>query len=123
MLLRRLGLGLAAGLVAMVGAAFLVAAAYVWLASVLRPAAAAAVLGAALIVIAVLLLLVGLGGRRRNEPVKPEQLVFAALRLIVRSARATPERALITAFIAGVLSEWFGKPKKPGSERDWSETR
>jgi Putative Actinobacterial Holin-X, holin superfamily III len=110
MLLRRLGLALAAGLVALVGVAFLVAAAYLWLASVLPRAAAAAVVGGALVAIAILLLVAG-AARRRAEPLGPEQLVFAALRLTARSVQAAPEKALIAALIAGVLSEWFGTRK------------
>jgi len=116
MLLWRLGLALAAGVVALVGAAFLVAAAYLWLASIFPSDAAAAILGAALVVIALLLLLLGFA-RRRPEKLAPEQLVFVALRLVARSVQTAPEKALIAALVAGVLSEWFGERKeKPGRD-------
>lgn len=116
--LRRLGLALAAGAVALavglIGAAFLVAAAYLWLASMLSSEAAAAIVGAVLVVIALLFLLLGFARRRRDQ-LPPEQLVFAALRLVARSVESAPEKALIAALIAGVLSEWFGERKeKPG---------
>jgi apolipoprotein N-acyltransferase len=120
MKLRRLGLALAVGAVALavalIGAAFLVAAAYLWLASVLPRDAAAAILGAALVVVALLLLLLGFA-RRRREPLAPEELVFAALRLVAGSVQSAPEKALIAALIAGVLSEWFGE-RKEKSGRD-----
>ncbi len=117
MLLRRLGLALAAGLVAVVGAAFLIVALYFWLASLLPKAAAFAVLGAALAGIALLLLLASMAGRRR-QALAPEHLVSAALRLLARSVQAAPEKALIAALIAGVLSEWFGKQKAPRNRGD-----
>jgi apolipoprotein N-acyltransferase len=115
MLLRRLGLAFAAGAVALavglIGAAFLVAGAYLWLASILSSDAAAAIVGAALVVIALLLLVLGFA-RRRRAPLAPEQLVFAALRLVARSVQSAPEKALIAALIAGVVSEWFGERKE-----------
>ncbi|HTU56099.1 MAG TPA: phage holin family protein [Acetobacteraceae bacterium] len=110
MLLRRLGLAIAAGVVAVIGAAFLVAACYLWLASVLPRAAAAGVTGGVLVAIALLLLVAG-ARRGRREPLGPEELVFAALRLVARSVQAAPEKALIAALVAGVLSEWFGGQK------------
>ncbi len=120
MLLRRLGLALAVVAVALavglIGAAFLIAAAYLWLASRLSSDAAAAIVGAALVVVALLLLLLGLR-RRRREPLAPEQLVFAALRFVAGSVQTAPEKALIAALIAGVLSEWFGE-RKEKSGRD-----
>jgi apolipoprotein N-acyltransferase len=120
MLLRRLGLALAAGAVALavglIGVAFLIAAAYLWLTSIFSSDAAAAIIGAALVVVALLVLLLGFA-RRRREPLPPEQLVFAALRLVARSVESAPEKALIAALIAGVLSEWFGE-RKEKSGRD-----
>ncbi len=118
MLLRRLGLAFAAGLVAMVGVAFLIAASYLWLASVLPKAAAAAVVGAVLVGIALLLLVAG-ASRRRSERLGAEQLVSAILRLTACSVQAAPEKALIAALIAGVVSEWFGERKAP-RDRDES---
>ncbi len=118
MLLRRLGFVLVAGLVAGVGVLFLLAAAYLGLTRLLAPSAAAAVLGAILVLLALLLLLVASGRRRKEQPLGPEQLVMAALRLVAGTVRAAPEKALIAALIAGVLSEWFGKRVEPRAGRD-----
>lgn len=110
MLFRRLGLPCIAGVVALVGTGFLVAAAYIWLATLFRPPAAAGIMGGALVVIALLLLLVArAGGAARAGFPAPEQVALAALRLVTRSIRAAPEKALIAAVIAGVLSEWLGE--------------
>jgi hypothetical protein len=117
MLLRRLGFALVAGLVAGVGAVFLLAAAYLGLTRILVPSAAAAVLGAILVLLALLLLLAS-GRRRQEPPLGPEQLVMAALRLVAGTVRAAPEKALIAALIAGVLSEWFGKREERPADRD-----
>ncbi len=121
MLARRLGLALAAGVLALVGVGFLIAAAYLWLASVLPKAAAAGVVGAVLAVIA-LLLLMAAARRGRSEQLGPEQMVFVALRLVARSVQAAPEKALMAALIAGVLSEWIGGDKM-GRGRGESERR
>ena len=120
-MLLRLGLLLVAGLVALIAAAFLIAAAYLWLATVLPVAAAAAVVGGGLCVLAVIALFIGLR-RAEREPPRPEQLVFAALGLVVRYIRAAPEKALIAALIAGVLSEWLGDQRRP-ADRDASKRR
>jgi len=117
MSLRRLGVVLVAGLVAGVGAVFLLAAAYLGLTRLLAPSAAAAVLGAALVLLALLLLLMA-SGRRKALPLGSEQVVMAALRLVAGTVREAPEKALIAALIAGVLSEWFGKGTKPRTGQD-----
>jgi Putative Actinobacterial Holin-X, holin superfamily III len=111
MLLRRLGLSLAAGLMALPGVGFLLAAAYLRLAASFPPAAAAAIVGVALVAVAAILLLAGLG-RKRGDEWAPEQVALAALRLVARSVRAAPEKALIAALIAGVVSEWLGDGRK-----------
>ncbi len=108
MLLQRLGLAVAAGLVALVGLGFLLAAADFRLEERFPPWLAAAIVGGVLIVVAAILLWAGLH-RRRMRQLAPEDVVLAALRLVVRSVRAAPEKALIAALIAGVVSEWLGK--------------
>ncbi|HUC19604.1 MAG TPA: hypothetical protein VMA37_18145 [Acetobacteraceae bacterium] len=118
MLLRRLGFVLVAGLVAGVGAIFLLAAAYLGLTRLLPASAAAATLGGALVLVALLVLLMASGRRHREQNLGSEQLVTAALRLVAGTVRADPEKALIAALIAGVLSEWLGKRTEPRAGQD-----
>ncbi len=110
MLLQRLGLAIAAGLVALVGLGFLLAAADFRLEERFPPWLAAAIVGGVLIVLAAILLWAGLH-RRRVRELAPEDVVFATLRLVVRSVRTAPEKALMAALIAGVVSEWLAKDR------------
>lgn len=115
MLIRRLGLAIAAGLVALIGVGFLLAAADFRLEETFPPWLAAAIVGGGLIVLAAILLWAGLH-RARVRALAPEDVVLAALGLVTRSVRAAPEKALIAALIAGVVSEWLGKDQKPRRE-------
>ncbi|MDA8052374.1 MAG: hypothetical protein M0002_20625 [Rhodospirillales bacterium] len=115
MLLGRLGLAIAAGLVGAVGCGFLLAAADMRLGAMFSPAVAAAILGAGLAVLAAILLWVGRRGRRARD-LTPEDVALAALGLVARSVRTAPEKALIAALVAGVLSEWLGKVEKRKEE-------
>lgn len=109
MLFRRLGLGVAAGLVALVGAGFLLAAAVQGLERVFHPPAAAAIVGGALVLLATILLVAALrrGPVRRRFAVS--DVAVAALGLAVRLLRDSPGKALIAAVVAGLLSEWLGE--------------
>lgn len=106
MLLRRLSLAIAGGLAAAVGAAFLLTAADYWLAKVFPGWLAAVIVGGGLLVVAGILLGLGLHRPRARE-LAPEDVVLAALGLVARSVRAQPEKALIAALVAGVVSEWL----------------
>ncbi|MGH7120222.1 MAG: hypothetical protein ACREFP_14740 [Acetobacteraceae bacterium] len=106
MLLHRLGLAIAGGLAAAVGVAFLLAAADYRLAAVISGWLAAAIVGAGLLIVGGILLGFGLH-RPRVRALAPEDVALAALGLVARSVRAAPEKALIAAMIAGVVSEWL----------------
>lgn len=108
MLLRRIGLAVFAGLVALTGFGFLLAAADSGLQLRFRPWVAAAIIAGFLLVVAGVLLLIALH-RPRTRHLAPEEVVLAAVGLAARAVRASPEKAMIAALIAGVLSEWLGE--------------
>lgn len=93
---------------AAVGVAFLLAGADYRLAAIIPGWLAAVIVGAGLLVVAAVLLAFGLH-RPRVRELAPEDVALAALGLVARSVRAAPEKALIAAMIAGVVSEWLAK--------------
>lgn len=114
MLLRRLAFAAIAAVAALTGLGFLLAAADFGLEARFPGWVAAAIVGGVLVVLAAILLWVALHRRPARE-LTTEEVVLAAAGLVARSVRAAPEKALIAALIAGVLSEWLGKSQE--SER------
>ncbi|MGH7104604.1 MAG: phage holin family protein [Acetobacteraceae bacterium] len=108
MLLRRIGLAVFAGMAALTGLGFLLAAADTGLQLRFQPWVAAAIIAGFLLVVAGILLLYALH-RPRTRRLGPAEVVLAAVGLAARSVRASPEKAMIAALIAGVLSEWLGE--------------
>lgn len=110
-MLRRLALAAIAAVVALTGLGFLLAAADFGLEARFPGWVAAAIVGGVLVVLAAILLWVALHRRPARE-LTTEEVVLAAAGLVARSVRAAPEKALIAALIAGVLSEWLGKSRE-----------
>ncbi|MGH7050089.1 MAG: phage holin family protein [Acetobacteraceae bacterium] len=117
-MLLRVGLAVFAGLMTLTGLGFLLAAAASALLTTFPSWLAAAIVGGALVVVAAGLFAVALHRPRRRR-LEPEEVLLAAVGLVARSVRVAPEKAMIAALIAGVLSEWLGEhgTTKPGKER------
>lgn len=108
MLLRRIGLAFVGGLAALVGLAFLLAAADYRLTELFPGWLAAVIVGGGLLLLAVIFVGIALH-RPRVRSLAPEDVVLQVMGLAARSVRAAPEKALIAAMVAGVVSEWLAK--------------
>ncbi|MGH7078884.1 MAG: phage holin family protein [Acetobacteraceae bacterium] len=107
-MLLRVGLAVFAGLMTLTGLGFLLAAADSALLTTYPSWLAAAIVGGALVVVAACFFAVA-WHRPRRRHLAPEEVVLAAVGLAARSVRVSPEKAMIAALIAGVLSEWLGE--------------
>jgi len=115
------GATVAALCLALAALGFLVTGGFLWLARHMDVAAAAAITGAVLLALALIAGFCARAALKRLRGPPPSLLaelgatLDLATSLIGPRVRRDPKKALITALLAGALTEYFLRDKKPGA--------